>query len=151
MLQMPASPQQKSPSLSAVSSPPPKLTPQNKRRYEYSLIFSCNYCRWTACNTSESVYFHSAEILAFWGGSGIFESLLSVRNEVRAEEQIPYHSHRNMSGNDLQLSQWFYNQHSCKCPSISAQGLLEVLKVWSWLGEVCLRQWGKWGPCLKAL
>lgn len=57
-----------------------KLTPQNQRRYEYSLTFSCNDCRWTACNTSESLYFHSAEIPPFWGGSGIFESLHSVKN-----------------------------------------------------------------------
>lgn len=81
-----------------------KLTPQNQRRYEYSLTFSCDDCRWTPCNTSESLYFHSAEILAFWGGSGIFESLRSIKNEVGDEEQIPYNSHRGMSGSDLQLS-----------------------------------------------
>ena len=79
-----------------------KLTPQNQRRYEYSLTFSCNDCRWTACITSERLYFHSADILAFWGRSGIFESLLS-KNEVGDEEQIPHHPHRDMSGSDLQL------------------------------------------------
>lgn len=97
-----------------------KLTPQNQRRYEYSPVFSCNDCRWTACNTSLSLYFHSAEILAFWGGSGIFESLCSVKNEVRAEKQILYHSHRNMTGGDLQLSLCGFTIYTCKRSSISA-------------------------------
>lgn len=42
--------------------------------YEYSLTFSCNNCRWTACMTSERLYFHSADIFAFCERS--FESLL---------------------------------------------------------------------------
>lgn len=91
-----------------------KLTPQNQRRYEYSLTFSCNNCRWTACNTSESLCFHSAEILAFWGGSGIFESLCSVKNEVADEEQITFPQGHVRYWSAI-VSMWFYNGHSCKC------------------------------------
>lgn len=80
-----------------------KLTPQNQGTYEYSLTFSCNDCRWTACITSESTFLVqtfllSVKDLAFLSHCCLLQKEIKIKNR--------YHTtHRDMPGSELQLPQ----------------------------------------------